>query len=213
MNNKLNPIAGKEVKFNYNEPDKEIKDGFERESVIVSRDKYKQIILREQLNNILINHCGDEEITRFLKPEHEKILHTICLETVTSGSHPMIRKKAIGALKNYFTTESVNLLTDLAINGEDEYIRSAALNSIVAYNSTISIPLLIAALKDTSEIVSSTAKNGIMNIAKIKEARNILLTSMKLTKSCRTRKVLKEIIFGKIKIKKPISKTQNAKPD
>ena len=213
MNNKLNAIAGKEVVFINNEPVKEIKGGFERESTIVSREKYKQIILRENLNKILINHCGNEKTTRLFKPEYEQILHRICLETVTSGSHPMIRKKAILALRYYFTKESINVLTDLAINGEDEYIRSTALSSIAAFKTTISIPLLVIALKDASEMVINSAKVGLMNIAKVEEARNMLVTLMKSTMSYRTKKVLKEIIYGKIKIQKPFSKPQNAKLD
>ncbi|MGD0339990.1 MAG: HEAT repeat domain-containing protein [Bacteroidota bacterium] len=210
----LTPIAGKEVKFILNEPAKEIKGGLERESTLISREKYKQILVREHLNKILLNHCSNEEIAKMLRPEHEPILHKICLESVTTGSHPMIRKKAILALRHYFTKESINLLTELAIGGEDEYIRSNALGSLSAFKTAFSVPLLIEALKDTSDMVKNSARVGLKNVILDTEGKNVLKAAMKKTKNIQLKKELKEIIEGKIqKSKKPLSKPRHAKKD
>lgn len=210
----LSSIPGEKVEFINNEPLKEINGGLERESTLISREKYSQINLRESLNNILLNHCNDLDIQKMLRPEYESILHKICLESVTTGSHPMIRKKAIWALRYSFTKESINLLTDLAINGEDEFIQSSALSSLAAFKTTVSIPLLVEALKDNSDMVKNSAKVGLSIISAETEGKNILKSLIKKEKNIRIKKSLEEIIERKAeKAKKTSYRTRRAIKD
>jgi hypothetical protein len=214
MAKKLTPVAGKEVKFILNEPVKEIKGGLERESTLISREKYSQILLREHLNQILLNHCSSEDIEKMLIPEYEPIIHKICIESITTGLHPMIRKKAIWALRHYFTKDSINLLTDLAINGEDEYIRSNALNSLAAFKTTFSVHLLIDGLNDNSDIVKYVARTNLDAIVLEIEGKNALIAEIKKVKNLRLKRELQEIVEGKKqKDKKPLSKPRHAIKD
>jgi HEAT repeat protein len=212
MNKSLTPVTGKEVKFILNEPAKEIKHGLERESILVSREKYGQIAAREYCNMVLLNHCQNKDIMKMLKPELERVLHTICQETVTTGAHPMIRKKAIWALRHYCTTRSADVLADLAVNGEDEYVKSEAISSLGAYKMAFCAPLLIEALQDSSDMVKNAAQIGLKSIGTTTEGNKILITAMNKTKNSVLKKQLEEIIEGKIERKK-VTKLRRATKD
>jgi hypothetical protein len=196
MAKKLTPIAGKEIRFNFNEPVKEIKGGLERKSTLVSREKYTLISAREHLNTILLNHCSNEDITKMLLPEYETILHKICLESISGGCNPVVRKKAIWALRHYATERSTNLLTDLAIHGEDEYLRGHALSSLAAFKTAPSIPLLTDALFDKSDIVSNSARIGLEGYKGNAEGIKMLNSAWKREKNVRIKRELQNIIVG-----------------
>ncbi|MFW9873129.1 MAG: HEAT repeat domain-containing protein [Candidatus Thorarchaeota archaeon] len=147
----------KELDTLINEPKKPILGGSKRKSVIISRKKFPKIALRERLNSLLLTHCYLEDISSQLLPDDELILHQIALETITCGSYPAIRKKAIWALGFYDTERTIELLKDLAEYGEDEYIRCHALQSLGSMKKRSHVNIFINALKDNSNLVITVA--------------------------------------------------------
>ena len=214
MAKQLIPILGKNVKFILNEPRKKIKGGVKRESTLVSRKKYNKISQRENLNNILLNHCSDKNINELLKPEYEPILHKICLETITTGNDPIIRKKAIWALRNYFSRESINLLTDLAVNGEDEYVRSSALSSIGSFGINISAHMLVEALKDKTDLVKNSARKGLESIRVDPVGKILIKAELNKERNVKNKKILEGIIEGSAqKSKKSLKRQKHSSKD
>lgn len=196
------------VEFVINEPEKQIPGGALRESTLVSGEKYPVIAKRRRLNSILLSHCPSTDIKGLFEPEDEDLLQRITQETVTCGVNPVIRRKAIWALRFYPTVSSINVLADLAESGEDEYIRSYALQSLGAIGLSLALPVFIKGLRDKSDIVNNAAKIAIIDTVdrigtnafasalrhernmKVKETINTLLKTKRIVEK-KTRKEIK----------------------
>jgi len=158
----------KNVKFTNNEPVKKIPGGSQRESTIVSRAAFPMVRRREQLNALFLNHCATGNIETTLKKSDEQLVHRMALETIATGTHPMVRKRAIEAVRLFPTSASFALLTDLSGSGEDDYIRSHALRALGAMGVSIAVPTLIKSLKEPSTRIRFAAENGLRStVAKL----------------------------------------------
>lgn len=212
MSNKINSITAKNIKFKNNEPAREIKGGSKKNSVFVSRDKYPAIALREKINSVLLNHCSGANFSSMLKPEYEPIIQAISLETVTTGCEPAIRKKAIYALRHYLSPKSINILTELASIGEDEYVKSGALNSLGANIQTAAIPVLLGALKDSSDLVKTSARYALAEIS-IANGKESLYQALKNTKDSAIKREIESIINVEKKERKIPVKANSAQKE
>ena len=165
MARKLKPKRAKLVKFIENEPPKAIAGGPTRESSRIRDDKYPEIRKRRRVNAALLNHCPDAVGSIDLRPDDVDMLRRIARETIATGTHPIIRRRAIQALQRYPSVKTLNVLTDLAALGEDEYVRSDALRSLGGTGVAIAAPLLLRGLEDRSPLVREVSALGLRDLA------------------------------------------------
>jgi HEAT repeat protein len=115
--------------FLLNEPTPAIPGGMRRKSVTLGRADLAAIERREQLNRLLLAH-DLEKPTSYLPALGEEdltLLRQMAKEGTIANQVPAIRYQAIQQLGRYPTTENLNLLEELARQGEDVYVRSHAL--------------------------------------------------------------------------------------
>ena len=165
MARKRKPKRAKLVKFVENEPPQAIAGGSTRESLRIRDDKYPEIRKRRRVNAALLNHCPDAVGSMDLRPDDVDMLRRIARETIATGTHPIIRRRAIGALQWYPSAETLNVLTDLAALGEDEYVRSDALRSLGATGVAAAAPLLLRGLEDRSPLVREVSARSLRDSA------------------------------------------------
>jgi hypothetical protein len=182
-----------EVEFTINEPVKPIPGGCVRESALLDRAKFPEVAKRERLNALLLTHCPSNRIEDHLQPEDEVLLHRICNETITCGTHPVIRQKAIWALRFYPTARTIGVLSDLAEFGEDEYIRSHAIRSLGTMKLSLALPLLVRKLRDHSDLVINAAEVAIREIVD-ELGEDVLATILRYERSVKMRERINSIV-------------------
>jgi HEAT repeat protein len=202
-------LLGREAKFVNNEPAKTIPGGNVRKSKSVSLRRYPAIARRRKINEILSSHCFEEGIIEQLRPEDEAILSRMANETITSGTNPILRKNAIRALGHFSTVDSVNTLSELAEYGEDEYVRSCAIESLGVLGIRAAIPLFISGLGDRAEIVVNASAQAIGKIVD-SQGEAVIRVASKKEKSARIIRMIDEII--KARTAKPRKKKARARP-
>ena len=103
---------------------------------------------RERLYGILLQHDPDGTLPQFTARDMS-ILRQIATEGPLTNHVPEIRRRAIILLANSPTPENLELLGDLAIAGEDFYVRSYALLALGQTGLKLTAPLLCDALSAT----------------------------------------------------------------
>lgn len=188
-----------QLPLTYHEPEKHIKGGTFRESTRVSTEKIPSMVKRRiVLDSILSNHCASSSFINELLPTDEPILQLMACETIVTGAHPIIRKKAISALQQYDSSKTINILTDLSENGEDEFVRSTAITALAKKNLKVSLPIFIEGLTDSSNMVRDASIQAM-------QLNRAVLGELELTpyldgiKNRTVKTLMSDIISGKLK--------------
>ncbi len=215
MAGKRKPERAKLVKFVENEPPQAIAGGATRESLRIRDDKYPEIRKRRRVNATLLNHCPDAVGSMDLRPDDADMLRRIARETIATGTHPIIRRRAIGALQSYPSAETLNLLTDLAALGEDEYVRSDALRSLAATGIAAAAPLLFKGLEDRSPLVREVCVRSLSDSG-IKAGLSSFWPYLAKIKSAKKRARIEAILRGEAELprseKKRTARADTAEP-
>jgi hypothetical protein len=201
----------KRVVFKSNEPTKQLPGGLFRESTIIDSELLPdKVRRRRELNAILANHCSSVDIRPQLMPGDETILMRMARETIVTGCHPVIRKKAIWALGTIQSAASINLLSELVENGEDEYIRAASINSIAEMKIRFAIPALLKGLTDKADLIRNASAQALYKI-RMAAGPHELIPYLKDIKDKEGVTVLKRLIDDRFK--KKIKKGNVVKSD
>src|SRR3954452_5150405 len=113
-------------RFRLNEPTDRVAGGMRRRSVVVKDAAFSSIRERERLYGILLEHDPDGTPPQFTARDI-RILRQIATEGALTNHVPAIRRRAIILLAGSPTSDNLELLGELAIAGEDFYVRSYAL--------------------------------------------------------------------------------------
>jgi hypothetical protein len=181
------------IDFITNEPRKLIAGGSVRESTLLDHAAWPAVARRERLTALLFTHCQSGRLEDYLQPEDEELLQRICQETITTGTHPVIRQKAIWALRFYPTPRSINVLADLAEFGEDEYIRSHAIASLAAMRLSLALPLFARKLCDHSDRVIDAAERAMRETVDVL-GEEVLATVLASAESTQMRQRIQDIV-------------------
>jgi hypothetical protein len=153
----------KRPEYKLNEPSPKIPGGPTRRSVRIPGRRPPAIARRERLNELLRAHDPDTAQRWLAKitPSDYELLRQIAKEGVATGSSPSLRQNAIVALSRYATAENLNLLTELATQGEDVYVRSHALVALGRCGLALALPVLREGLAAADPMEAASAERGL----------------------------------------------------
>lgn len=151
--------------FRLNEPRARVAGGIRRSSVVVKDAAFAGIRDRERLYGILLQHDPDGTLPQFTARDMS-ILRQIATEGPLTNHVPEIRRRAIILLANSPTPENLELLGDLAIAGEDFYVRSYALLALGQTGLKLTAPLLCDALSATELTERQAAEVALRTVAR-----------------------------------------------
>jgi hypothetical protein len=153
--------------YKVNEPSPKIRGGPTRQSVRVPGPRPPAVARRERLNELLRSHdpeTAQRWLARITPADHE-LLRQIAREGVATGISPSLRQNAITALGHHATPENLNLLTALAAQGEDVYVRSHALVALGRCGLALALPVLRDGLAAADPIEAASAERGLEALA------------------------------------------------
>src|SRR5262245_3173541 len=151
--------------FRLNEPRVRVAGGIRRSSVVERDPAFAVIRDRERLYGILLQHDPDGTPPR-LTARDMGILRQIAAEGPLTNHVPAIRRSAIILLSNSPIPENLELLADLAIAGEDFYVRSYALLALGQTGLKLTAPLLRDALSATESTERQAAEVALCALAR-----------------------------------------------
>jgi HEAT repeat protein len=143
-NTKRKPV--KQDGFRLNEPKVRILGGERRSSVLAKGAQFAEIRRRQKLNQILLLHDPDGS-AKPLGLRDMAIVRQIATEGPAANQVPALRRNAIFALSESISRENLELLAELALFGEDFYVRSNALLALGRTGLKVAAPLLRDGLK------------------------------------------------------------------
>src|SRR5438874_2250927 len=131
--------------FRLNEPRPRIAGGPSRPSLLLKDGAFALIRARARLERLLLQHDPEgRQIS--LTSRDMGLLRQMATEGSVTNHVPAIRRGAILMLGTSPKPENLELLTELAISGEDFYVRSHALLALGRTGLTLAAPLLRDAL-------------------------------------------------------------------
>ena len=136
-------MAIKRDPFRLNEPVARIAGGTRRTSVAQRGVQFADIRARERLQRILLRHDPDGAVPK-LSARDMGLLRQIATEGALANHAPMIRRSAIVLLGTSPTAENLELLAELALAGEDFYVRSHALLALASTGLKVVAPFVKA---------------------------------------------------------------------
>jgi HEAT repeats len=154
----------KQDPFRLNEPPVRVAGGMRRSSLTVKAATFANIRARERLYSILLQHDPDGALPQFTTKDMI-ILRQIATEGPLTNHVPAIRRSAIILLANSPTPENLELLGELAIAGEDFYVRSYALLALGQTGLKLTAPLLRDALSATESTERHAAEVALRTVA------------------------------------------------
>lgn len=146
--------------FRLNEPAARIAGGDRRTSVAQRGEQLADIRARERLQRVLLQHDPDG-VSPKLGARDMRLLRQIATEGALTNHAPMIRRSAIALLGTSPTVENLELLAELALAGEDFYVRSHALLALGATGLKVVAPLLRDALSAEDSTERQAAEAGL----------------------------------------------------
>jgi hypothetical protein len=151
-----------------NEPTVRIPGGSSRTSVRVSRKALPGVAMRQKLNRLLLVHDPEdaEKALEAIGEDHLPVIRRIAMEGAITGIEPVLRQHAIAVLGRFPTSENVNLLSDLARNGEDGYVRGYAMTALAGSGLDLVAPILAQGLQSRERIESRRAELGLVSLGK-----------------------------------------------
>jgi HEAT repeat protein len=132
--------------FRLNEPAARVPGGSRRTSIVIKDAALAAIRGRERLSEILLQHDPNGPALKFTARDMG-LLRQIAREGTLTNHVPAIRRSAILLLASSPVPENVELLTELAVSGEDFYVRSHALLALGNTGLKQAAPVLALALR------------------------------------------------------------------
>lgn len=151
-------------RFRLNEPTDRVAGGMRRRSVVVKDAAFSSIRERERLYGILLEHDPDGTPPQFTARDI-RILRQIATEGALTNHVPAIRRSAIILLAGSPTSDNLELLGELAIAGEDFYVRSYALLALGQTGLKLTAPLLRDALSADESTERQAAEVALRTLA------------------------------------------------
>jgi HEAT repeat protein len=146
--------------YRLNEPSPRIAGGARRPSTVLTDPAFARIRDRARLEQLLLQHDPDD--TRFSVATRDmSLLRQMAIEGALTNQVPAIRRGAILLLATSPTRENLELLTELAMSGEDLYVRSHALVALGSTGLKIAAPLLRDALRSSDNQERQAAESGL----------------------------------------------------
>ena len=131
--------------FRLNEPAARIPGGSRRTSIAINDAAFGAIRNRERLSRVLLQHDRGGSTPK-LTARDVGLLRQIARESTLTNHVPAIRRSAILLLAASPTPENLELLTELAVSGEDLYVRCHALLALGRTGLKVAAPVLHRAL-------------------------------------------------------------------
>jgi hypothetical protein len=150
--------------FHLNEPAPLVAEP-RRQSIIVEDAQFAQIRRREQLNKILLVHDPDGS-REPLEPNDMALVRQIAREATLTNQVPALRRNAILMLAESLSHENLELMAELALTGEDFYVRSHAMLALGRTGLKIAAPLLRDGLKAEEFHERQAAEAGLLAISR-----------------------------------------------
>jgi hypothetical protein len=150
--------------FRLNEPVARIEGGVRRASIVAWNRAFASIRARERLYSVLLRHDPDGISPRLSAPDMD-ILRQIATEGASANHVPVIRRNAILLLATSLTLDNLKLLAELALAGEDFYVRSHALLALGETGLELVAPLLRDALRAEEATERQAAAAGLRALA------------------------------------------------
>jgi len=150
--------------FRLNEPVARIAGGVQRTSILARDRAFASIRARERLYRVLLRHDPDGILPR-LTARDMGILRQIATEGASANHVPVIRRSAILLLATSLTLDNLKLLAELALAGEDFYVRSHALLALGETGLELAAPLLRDALRAEEATERQAAAAGLRALA------------------------------------------------
>jgi HEAT repeat protein len=151
--------------FRLNEPVPGVAGGSRRTSIIVRDKQFADIRARERLQRVLLWHDPDGARPT-LSARDTRLLRRIAVENPQTNHAPMIRRSAMALLALSPTTEDLELLSELALAGEDFYVRSHALLALGTTGLKVVAPLLRDAMRATESTERQAAEAALKILAR-----------------------------------------------
>jgi HEAT repeats len=155
----------KQGPFRLNEPPIRVAGGMRRSSLTAKGTGFANIRARERLYSVLLQHDPDNGPPLFTAKDMI-ILRQIATEGPLTNHVPAIRRSAIILLASSPTLENLELLGELAIAGEDFYVRSYALLALGQTGLKLTAPLLRDALSATESTERQAAEVALCTVAR-----------------------------------------------
>lgn len=146
--------------FTLNEPSPRITGGARRPSAVLKDKAFSRIRDRARLERLLLQHDPDGSVPRVAARDWS-LLRQMAIEGAVTNHVPALRRGAILLLGESPTSENLALLTDLALSGEDIYVRGHALVALGRTGLTIAAPLLRDALRSQESAERRAAEAGL----------------------------------------------------
>jgi hypothetical protein len=150
--------------FRLNEPVARIAGGVQRTSIVARNRAFASIRARERLYGVLLRHDPNGILPR-LTARDMGILRQIAAEGASANHAPVIRRSAILLLATSLTLDNLKLLAELALVGEDFYVRSHALLALGETGLELIAPLLRDALRAKEATERQAAAAGLRALA------------------------------------------------
>jgi HEAT repeat protein len=151
--------------FRLNEPAARIAGGSRRSSVVEKGGAFARIRDRERLYGVLLQHDPDDHQPH-LTARDMGVLRLIATEGPLANHVPAIRRNAILLLATSPTPENLEVLAELAVTGEDFYVRSHALLALGGTGLRVTAHLLRDALSASESTERQAAEAGLRLLAR-----------------------------------------------
>lgn len=146
--------------FKLNEPSSRVAGGARRPSAVLKGEAFTRIRDRARLERLLLQHDPDGSAPA-LAARDLSLLRQMATEGSVTNHVPALRRGAILILGESPTPENLALLTELAVSGEDIYVRGHALVALGRTGLTIAAPLLRDALRSQEPEERRAAEAGL----------------------------------------------------
>jgi HEAT repeat protein len=190
-NSKRKPV--KRDGFRLNEPVARISGGERRTSILAKGAQFAQIRRRQQLNQILLVHDPDSS-RKPIGLRDMAIVRQIAMEGPAANQVPVLRRNAILALAESTSHENLDLLAELALAGEDFYVRSNALLALGRTGLKVVVPLLRDGLKAEESHERQAAEVGLAALGR-KTGHGVLRAVFENERDEKIREVLSRILI------------------
>lgn len=146
--------------YRLNETRPRIAGGVRRPSVLIADRAFARIRERARLERLLLQHDPDGS-QQELSVRDMSLLRQIATEGAVTNQVPAIRRGAILLLGTTPTPENLELLTELAVSGEDVYVRSHALIALGRTGLKLAAALLRDALRSDERLERQAAETAL----------------------------------------------------
>jgi hypothetical protein len=178
--------------FRLNEPATPVAGGSRRPSLLLNHSKFLLVRQRERLNRILIIHDSDGPQPTFSLNDMA-IVRQIAREGALANHVPALRRNAMLVLAGLPSPENLELLTELALGGEDFYVRGHAMLALGQLGWIIVAPLLRDGLKAKELFERQAAEAGLLALGR-ENGPSVLRAILETEKDKGTREALDRIL-------------------